>query len=101
MKKLLRSFWAFAFVLTISVVSASAQIYVNVRPTIPVYTRVERPGPHHVWVDEEWVERNGRYEWAGGYWAEPPRPGVIWIGGFWRHGPRGDVWVRGHWGHRR
>ena len=54
--------------------AGSAQIYVKIRPVRPVIVRTEPPGPHHVWVDEEWEERNGRYEYAGGHWLPPPPP---------------------------
>ncbi len=99
MKRIQKLFLALTFLMVFSALSAEAQIYVNVRPVVPAYVRVERPSPRHVWVDEEWVERDGRYVWGGGYWAEPPRPGYLWIGGFWRHGPRGDIWVHRHWDH--
>jgi hypothetical protein len=99
MKKLLRPFLAIAFIMAMFVSNAGAQIYVNVRPSVPVYTRVAAPSPRHVWIDEEWEERGGRYVFVGGHWAEPPHPGMIWVGGFWRHSPRGEVWVRGHWDH--
>ena len=80
---------------------ASAQIYVKIRPTAPVVVHTERPSPSHVWVDEEWEWRNGRYEYAGGHWVAPPRRGMSWVPGHWtkyRHG--GWQWVPGHWRRR-
>ena len=77
------------------------QIYVTVRPHAPHYERIVAPSPRHVWVDEEWVERNGRYEWGGGHWVLPPRQGVVWIPGHWEDRPRGSVWIHGHWGRAR
>jgi len=77
--------------------AGSAQIFVTVRPPRPHYVRVVAPSPRHVWVEEEWVERGGRYEWAGGHWVEPPRPHARWIPGHWANRPRGWVWIPGHW----
>ncbi|HSZ85006.1 MAG TPA: hypothetical protein VK787_03190 [Puia sp.] len=78
---------------------ASAQIYVNVRPTPPVIVRTAAPSPDHVWIGEEWEARNGTYVHVGGHWAMPPHRGYIWIGGHWSH-RRGWYWVPGHWRHR-
>jgi len=78
--------------------SASAQIYVNVRPRHEVIVaRPAAPSPRHVWVDEEWRPAHGHYEYAGGYWAAPPRAGVVWVPGHWRDTRRGSVWIAGHW----
>jgi hypothetical protein len=94
---------ALSIALTGIVYGASAQIVVKIHPPRPHYVRVVAPSPRHVWIDEDWTARGGRYEWNGGRWVEPPQPGMIWIGGSWRHSPRGDVWVAGKWGrgHRR
>ncbi len=51
-----------AIAMTCSAYSASAQIYVHVRPVARVVVRTEPPSPRHVWVNEDWRERNGRYE---------------------------------------
>lgn len=83
--------------LSVASQNSQAQVIVNVRPVVPVHERIVAPSPRHVWVDEEWVERGGRYEWAGGHWVLPPRPGVVWIPGHWANRPRGWVWIRGHW----
>ena len=80
--------------------AGSAQIYIKVRPVPPVIVRTAPPSPRHIWVDEEWEERNGRYEYAGGHWIEPPRPGAVWIPGHWKRGSHGEWWVRGHWRRR-
>ena len=80
--------------------SASAQIYVHVRPVAPVIVRTERPSPRHVWIGEEWETRNGAYVHTGGHWAEPPHPGWVWIPGHWAHEHRGEFWVAGHWRRR-
>ena len=78
--------------------SASAQIYVKVRPVAPVVVRTAAPSAAHIWIGEEWEPRGGTYAYVGGHWAAPPHPGWIWVPGHWkRHDRRGEVWVRGHW----
>jgi hypothetical protein len=77
--------------------SASAQIFVNVRPTYRVVARPLPPSPRHVWIDEEWAVRGGRYENAGGRWVEPPYPGARWVPGRWRHRRGGWGWAPGRW----
>jgi len=79
--------------------SASAQIYVKVRPVIPIVVRTERPSPVHVWIDEEWVEEGGNYRYSGGHWEAPPRPGERWYPGHWNHHRQyGHQWIHGRWG---
>jgi YXWGXW repeat-containing protein len=80
--------------------TASAQIYVSVRPEWHPVERPVAPSPRHVWIDEEWEARNGAYVAVGGHWAEPPHPGWIWVPGHWSHGDRGHYWHRGHWARR-
>ncbi len=80
--------------------SASAQIYVKIRPTFTTVVRTAPPSPRHVWIEEEWEERGGQYAYVGGHWAEPPHPGWIWIPGHWKRGPRGEWWIRGRWSRR-
>ncbi|HMH22638.1 MAG TPA: hypothetical protein VK563_12720 [Puia sp.] len=81
--------------------SASAQIYVNVRPG---FTRVEHrppaPSRGHVWVDEDWAYRDGHYVSTGGHWVAPPRPGMVWVAGRWGHTRRGYQWTAGRWKRR-
>lgn len=80
--------------------SASAQVYVSVHPVWAPVHRPPPPSPTHVWIDEDWVWRGGRYVAVGGRWAAPPRPGYIWVAGRWGHGPRGDRWYAGRWARR-
>jgi hypothetical protein len=77
--------------------SASAQIYVNVRPAAPVIVRTAAPSPRHVWIGEEWEVRNGAYVHTGGRWALPPARGQVWVAGHWIHDRRGEQWRPGHW----
>ena len=97
MQTVKRFLFVLAVALTCSAFSSSAQIVVNVRPERPHYERVAAPSPRHVWIDEEWQPRGGAYVFAGGHWAEPPRPGVAWVPGHWKQHPHGWVWVAGHW----
>lgn len=78
--------------------SASAQIYVTVRPSRPIYVRPAAPGPGYIWIDEDWNGVGDRYEWRGGYWAAPPTPGYYYRPGYWRHSSHGYVWKSGSWG---
>ena len=77
--------------------SASAQVYVSVRPSWHAVARPAAPSRNHVWIDEEWENRGGHYVATGGHWALPPHPGWIYAGGHWAHERRGDYWVAGHW----
>lgn len=78
-----------------------AQFVVRVRPARPVTRVVVRrppaPSPAHVWVDEDWTARGGKYVWHGGYYAAPPRRGAVYVQGHWNQTRRGSVWVPGHW----
>jgi len=100
MKRFKNVFVAMLVALCCTALSAQAQIYVNVRPVMPHYVRVEAPSPRHVWIDEEWEPRGGSYVFVGGHWAMPPRPGLFWVPGHWRETPRGHMWVAGHWRRR-
>ncbi len=61
--------------------TASAQVYVTVRPPVPRIVRPPAPSPAHVWIDEEWAGNGGAYAYAGGRWVIPPHPGWVWIPG--------------------
>ena len=90
---------ALAIVMSFGIASASAQIYVNLRPERPHYVRTVAPSPRHVWIDEDWQERDGRYEWNGGRWAEPPHEGDRYRPGHWGHSDHGHSWKAGRWDH--
>jgi hypothetical protein len=100
MKKHLMRIAMFAAIVLAVSFYASAQIYVTVHPERPVIVRPVAPSPVHVWIDEEWEAREGRYVFVGGHWAEPPHPGWAWIPGHWKRGARGEWWVGGHWRRR-
>jgi hypothetical protein len=102
MSKLKRVLSVLAIAITCGSSSVSAQIFVTIRPSRPVYVRTTAPSPRHIWIEEDWNERGDGYEWGGGHWAEPPRPGNRYHRGYWRHSSRGDQWTPGRWddGHR-
>ncbi|WP_162903223.1 hypothetical protein [Taibaiella koreensis] len=89
-----------AAIFLLPAMDSQAQIYVRIRPPRPqvvVTARPVAPSPRHVWVTEDWVVDGGAYRWHGGYWAAPPRPGLVWARGHWRHSRRGDLWIPGRW----
>ncbi len=82
--------------LSLVAVSSQAQIYVEIRPSRPFYTRTAPPAPGYIWVEEEWGPTHHGYEWRGGYWVRP-RPGYRYRAGYWRHTHHGYVWMSGRW----
>ncbi len=85
-------------------VPAEAQIYVKIRPPRPVVRVTARPPrpAGAVWIEDDWRANGDRYDYAGGRWEAPPRPGYAWRPGHWRNTPRrGYVWVPGQWAGRR
>jgi YXWGXW repeat-containing protein len=99
MKKHLSKFMALFFVALALSFGASAQLIVKIRPSYTVVrTRPIAPSPRHVWVEDEWVWRNGNYEHVDGYWAEPAPGFHEWVPGHWRgNDRRGWRWIPGHW----
>ena len=77
--------------------SASAQIYVTVRPNAPVIVRPLQPGPSYVWVNEEWEPYRDSYRYSAGHWASPPHAGYYRKNGYWKHTNKGHVWIKGDW----
>jgi len=99
MKKNISKIIILSFVALSFSFAASAQFYVKIRPEHTVIAvRPAAPSPRHVWVEDEWVWRNGNYEHVDGYWAEPGPGYHEWVAGHWRESRRrGWVWVPGHW----
>jgi hypothetical protein len=88
----------FSGILLFSISGASAQIYVKVRPVVPVIVRTPQPSPAHVWIDEEWEPNGNAYRYGGGHWETPPHNGYTYRQGHWRrHGNDGEVWEHGAW----
>ena len=78
--------------------SVSAQIYVRIRPVVPIIVRAPQPSPAHVWIDEEWEPNGNEYRYGGGRWESPPHHGYNYRQGYWkRHHDNGEVWVHGGW----
>ena len=78
--------------------SATAQVYVTIRPVAPVIVQTVRPSPAHIWVGEEWNENGREYRYTGGHWATPPHHGDTWHEGHWNHDEHhGHSWVSGRW----
>jgi hypothetical protein len=102
MKKTFKLLIALIILVSGSIMNSYAQeIIIRERPVRPHYERIAAPSPRHVWIEEEWEPRGGRYVFVGGRWAEPPHPGLAWIPGHWAARPRGEVWIPGHWRERR
>lgn len=97
-KKLIKLSFLFVILFTVSF-SASAQIYVTIRPPVPVIVRPPQPSRVHVWVNEEWEPNGSSYRYSGGHWVAP-RQGYYRRPGHWKHSKRGQVWVQGSWGKR-
>jgi len=77
---------------------AQMRVYVREQPATPVIVRPAAPAPDHLWVEHEWVVRNGVYVHVPGYWAVPPRGRVKWVPGRWKNASgHGYYWVPGHW----
>jgi len=98
-KKSIKLLFLFALLFTVSF-SASAQIYVKIRPTFRVVARPVQPTPQHVWVDEDWTPNGRNYRYSGGHW-EAPRNGYNRRQGHWQQTRRGQVWIQGGWDRQR
>jgi hypothetical protein len=100
-KKSVRLLLLFAVLFSICF-SASAQIYVKIRPPVPVIVRPPQPSRGQIWINEEWEPNNGNYRYSGGHWQVPPQRGNVWVPGHWkRNNHKGNLWVPGKWKKRR
>jgi hypothetical protein len=84
---------------TLSVFSSCGptQLTVSNRPDRPYYSRPASPGPGYVWVEGDWVVRNGRYQWREGRWMKNRNRNRVYISGSWESRPGGYYWRRGYW----
>ena len=88
-------------IITCNTFSSYAQeVIITTRPLAPRHERILAPSTRHIWIEEEWEPRGGKYVFVGGRWTEPPRQGLVWVAGHWVQRPRGEVWVPGHWRER-
>ncbi len=85
-----------AVFLTVSF-SASAQIFVEIRPKAPVIVKPPQPGPGYMWVNEDWEPYGKTYRYTGGHWARSPYSGSYWRPGYWVGNKQGQKWVKGSW----
>jgi len=63
--------------------------------------RIERPGPHHVWVGGHWHHTGEQWAWNDGNWAEPPRARARWVAPRYQKVRGGIRYIPGHWSHER
>ena len=101
MKKHLKKLLVLMVVLFSVSLSGNAQIYVRIRPPVPVIVRPPQPSQAHVWIEEDWQPRGRNYRYSGGHWVSPPRRGSSYTPGHWRTSRRGNVWVKGSWRNER
>ncbi|MDP4263262.1 MAG: YXWGXW repeat-containing protein [Bacteroidota bacterium] len=71
------------------------EITVSDRPSPPVYVRPVSPGPGYIWIEGDWIVRDGHYHWREGHWVR--NRNRVWIGGSWESRNNGWYWRRGHW----
>ncbi len=82
----------------LSVLPASAQVYVRIAPPAPIVETVPAAHPAGtVWVGGYWRWNRSRYVWVPGHYAHPGAGYRHWCAGHWHNGPRGYWWVDGHW----
>jgi hypothetical protein len=90
-------FFTIAIIFSILLVSCGgSRVIVTERPAVPYYQRPLAPRANYIWVDGDWIIRNGRYTYRQGYWAAP-RQNRRWQNGYWQHGNRGWNWNHGYW----
>ncbi len=95
-KKMIKFVLMLIFLITVSF-SATAQVYVKIRPTFPVTVRTQQHRSNQVWVDEDWQPRGRHYRYNGGRWVTPPHRGYVRKPGHWEQRRRGQVWIQGTW----
>ena len=95
MKK--KVFVGVAVICTLTLLSCGgSRVIVAERPSAPYYQRPFAPAPNYIWIDGDWVVRNGRFVYQQGYWAAP-RYNRRWETGRWDQHNHGWHWQRGYW----
>lgn len=95
MKKI--NFIAVVFACSLLLLSCGgSRLIVVERPVAPYYQRPFAPGSNYMWIDGDWMIRNGRYVHQQGYWAAP-RGNRRWESGRWQQIDRGWKWQHGYW----
>lgn len=97
---LYKTIFSLLLLLFLSANSHAQRFIIKVRPTPPIAVRIASPGPRHVWVEGDWVWRNGAYVYQPGYW-HLPRGRERWVSGHWKKTRGGWYWVPGHWARKR
>ena len=97
MKNKLSKGFLLAVILFAAGFSASAQIYVTIRPPVPVIVRPPQPNPAYIWISEEWEPSGTSYRYSGGQWVAPPQTGANWRQGYWQRTKNGNRWIKGSW----
>ncbi len=73
------------------------EIVVDSAPPAPLVEVVTAPpAVGYVWIPGAW-EWNGRWVWAAGRWAYPPRPGAVWVPHHYENRNGVNVFIRGGW----
>ncbi len=98
-KNLIKLIFLIVILFTVSF-SVSAQVYVTIRPPVPVIVRPPQPSHTHVWINEEWEPEGSSYRYSGGHWDAPPHPGYYRRPGHWQSNRRGNMWIQGSWGRK-
>jgi len=93
---IVKSVGILGLVVALASCGAPRATYVQVRPNAPVYARPMAPSRNHVWIDGNWVWRNGGYVYQQGYWVVPRR-GQTYVAGRWQNNRGGWQWVPGRW----
>ena len=97
MKNKLSKGFLLAVILFAAGFSASAQIYVTIRPPVPVIVRPPQPNPSFIWISEEWEPSGTSYRYTGGHWESPAQPGYYRRPGYWQRSKHGNKWIKGSW----
>ena len=99
MKKPLSRLLLLTVILNTVSIAAFSQIYVEIRPVVPVVVRTPAPDPSFIWIEEDWKPGPNGYKYAGGHWVRPPQRGYFWQPGHWKKHPsnNGQAWVPGRW----
>ena len=97
MKKFVKGLMLATVATLFAATASNAQLVVRVHPVYRgrVIVHNRPPSPRHVWVEDEWEARRGRYYRRPGHWEE--HPGGVWVAGHWDRRPGGEVWIAGHW----
>lgn len=73
------------------------EIVTDTAPPTPLAEVITAPpAVGYIWIPGAW-EWNGRWVWAAGRWAYPPRPGAVWVPHHYENRNGVHVFIRGGW----